>query len=148
MARKVKKPEYNCPVEATLAVIGGRWKALILFHLRDQTLRFAALRRKIPGISERMLTQQLRELEGDGVVRREVYPEVPPRVEYSLTDYGRTLRPITDLMCAWGKEHVRRATEPQDAGRRTEEHDQSGPGAVAVAGGPRLSAAQPPLGQR
>jgi DNA-binding HxlR family transcriptional regulator len=110
MARKVRKAaEYNCPVEATLAVIGGRWKALILFHLRDQTLRFAALRRKVAGVSERVLTQQLRELEGDGVVRRQVYPEVPPRVEYSLTDYGRTLRPITDLMCAWGKEHQRRA---------------------------------------
>ena len=106
---KVKKAaEYNCPVEATLAVLGGRWKALILFHLRDQTLRFAQLRRKIPGVSERMLTQQLRELEGAGVVRREVHAEVPPRVEYSLSDYGQTLRPITDLMCAWGKAHMKR----------------------------------------
>ena len=108
---KVKKaPVYNCPVEVTLAVIGGRWKALILFHLREQTLRFAQLRRVIPGVSERMLTQQLRELERAGVVRREVHAEVPPRVEYSLSDYGRTLRPITELMCAWGKEHLRRTS--------------------------------------
>ncbi len=123
MARKVRKvAEYNCPVEATLAVLGGRWKALILFHLRDETLRFASLRRQIPEVSERMLAQQLRELEGDGVVRRQAYPEVPPRVEYSLTDYGRTLRPLTDLMCVWGKEHMRRRApgeavpERQDAG--------------------------------
>jgi DNA-binding HxlR family transcriptional regulator len=107
--KKAKKaPVYNCPVEATLDVIGGKWKALILFWLRDQVCRFGELRRHIPGISERMLTQQLRELEDHGIVHREVYPVVPPRVEYSLTPYGRTLRPITDLMCAWGKKHVKR----------------------------------------
>jgi DNA-binding HxlR family transcriptional regulator len=100
--------EYHCPVEATLDVIGGKWKVVILFWLRDGTLRFGELRRKIPGISERMLIQQLRELEDHGIVHREVYPEVPPKVEYSLTDYGRTLRPITDLMCAWGKKHMSR----------------------------------------
>jgi DNA-binding HxlR family transcriptional regulator len=99
---------YHCPVEATLDVIGGKWKALILFHLRDGVLRFGQLRRQIPGVSERMLAQQLRELERQGVVHREVYREVPPRVEYWLTDYGKTLRPITDLMCEWGKRHQRR----------------------------------------
>jgi DNA-binding HxlR family transcriptional regulator len=101
-------PQYNCPVEATLDVIGGKWKALILFWLRDRVCRFGELRRKIPDISERMLTQQLRELEAHGIVNRKVYPVVPPKVEYALTAYGRTLRPITDLMCSWGKKHLRR----------------------------------------
>jgi DNA-binding HxlR family transcriptional regulator len=108
VATRRKLPHYNCPVEATLDVIGGKWKALILFWLRDEVCRFGELRRKIPGVSERMLTQQLRELEAHGIVRREVYPVVPPRVEYSLTPYGRTLRPITDLMCKWGQNHVKR----------------------------------------
>ncbi len=87
-------------------MIGGKWKVLILFWLRDGGRRFSELRRLIPGVSERMLTQQLRELEKDGIVHREVYPEVPPRVEYSLTQYGQTLQPITDLMCQWGKQHM------------------------------------------
>jgi DNA-binding HxlR family transcriptional regulator len=104
-----ESPAFHCPVEATLGVIGGKWKVVILFWLKERTLRFGELRRKIPGVSERMLTQQLRELEEHGIVHREVYPEVPPKVEYSLTDYGRTLRPITDLMCEWGKRHMRRA---------------------------------------
>ncbi len=100
---------YDCPVEATLEVIGGKWKVVILFHLTHEgTHRFAELRRKIPGVSERMLTQQLRELEHDGIVHREVYAEVPPKVEYSLTEYGQTLRPITEIMCAWGQKHIRR----------------------------------------
>ena len=101
--------QFNCPVEAALDVIGGKWKVVMLFHLaREGAHRFAELRRKIPGVSERMLTQQLRELEGDGIVHRKVYPVVPPRVEYSLTAYGRTLGPITDLMCQWGKKHMSR----------------------------------------
>jgi len=100
---------FHCPVEATLDVIGGKWKVVILYHLtHDGTHRFAVLRRKIPGVSERMLTQQLRELEDAGIVHREVYAEVPPKVEYSLTDYGKTLRPITEVMCEWGTKHMRR----------------------------------------
>jgi DNA-binding HxlR family transcriptional regulator len=99
---------YNCPVEATLDVIGGKWKVVILFWLRDAVWRFGELRRRIPDISERMLTQQLRELEEHGIIRRQVYAVVPPRVEYSLTPYGRTLRPITEMMCAWGKKHLKR----------------------------------------
>jgi DNA-binding HxlR family transcriptional regulator len=99
--------QYHCPVEAALDVIGGKWKAVILFWLRDEMYRFGELRRKIPDISERMLTQHLRELEEDGIVQRKVYAVVPPKVEYSLTAYGRTLRPITELLCAWGKKHLR-----------------------------------------
>jgi DNA-binding HxlR family transcriptional regulator len=106
--RRTEGPAYHCPVEATLDVIGGKWKVVILFWLGGGTLRCGELRRKIPGISERMLIQQLRQLEGHGVVHREVYPEVPPKVEYSLTDYGRSLRPITEAMCQWGKRHMRR----------------------------------------
>jgi DNA-binding HxlR family transcriptional regulator len=99
---------FHCPVEATLDVIGGKWKVVILFWLKDGTLRFGELRRKIPGVSERMLTQQLRELEEHGIVHREVFAVVPPRVEYSLTAYGKSLGPITHLMCDWGKKHMRR----------------------------------------
>jgi DNA-binding HxlR family transcriptional regulator len=109
-----EQKKFNCPVEATLDVIGGKWKVVILFWLKEATWRFAELRRRIPGISERMLTQQLRELERDGVVLRKVYAEVPPRVEYSLTPYGRTLRPITELMCEWGKKHLRRTAGGTD----------------------------------
>lgn len=100
---------FQCPVEATLAVIGGKWKVVILFHLNHAgTHRFSQLKRKIPAVSERMLTQQLRELERDAVIHREVFAEVPPKVEYSLTPYGKTLRPITELMCAWGARHIKR----------------------------------------
>jgi DNA-binding HxlR family transcriptional regulator len=97
-----------CPVEVTLGVIGGKWKVIILYWLKTGTLRFGELKRRIPRVSERVLAEQLRELERDGVVRREVFPEVPPRVEYSLTDYGQTLRPIAELMAAWGLNHLER----------------------------------------
>ena len=100
--------QSDCPVETTLRVIGGKWKAVILWWLGQDIHRFGELRRKIPGITVKMLTQQLRELEADGIVHREVYPEVPPKVEYSLTDYGRSLEKITDLMCDWGTKHLQR----------------------------------------
>jgi DNA-binding HxlR family transcriptional regulator len=83
---------YNCPVEAAIDVIGGKWKPLILWWLHHRTHRFAELRRLMPGITEKMLTQQLRELEADGIVHRRIYPTVPPKVEYSLTYYGRSLK--------------------------------------------------------
>jgi len=99
-------PDSNhCPVEVTLSVIGGRWKALVIYHLRHGTRRFNELRRLVPGVTQRMLTKQLRELEADGVVGRLVHPVVPPRVDYSLTDLGRTLLPILDAMAAWGGAH-------------------------------------------
>lgn len=97
--------DYNCPVEITLEVIGGKWKCVIIWWLRRDCKRFGELKLLIPEISQKVLTQQLRELERDGVIRRETFREVPPRVEYSLTSYGETLRPITELMCEWGKTH-------------------------------------------
>jgi DNA-binding HxlR family transcriptional regulator len=97
-----------CPAEITLSVIGGKWKPVILWHLSGGTKRFSELKRAIPGITQRMLSQQLRELEGDGVVLRKVYAQVPPKTEYSLTEFGRTLVPILRLMCKWGSEHARR----------------------------------------
>jgi DNA-binding HxlR family transcriptional regulator len=108
---------YNCPVEAALDVIGGKWKVLILCWLKEGVHRFGALRRRIPGVSERMLTQQLRELERDGVVHRKVYPEVPPRVEYSLTAFGDTLRPLMGMLYEWGEKHLKRIARRQAATR-------------------------------
>jgi len=95
-----------CPIEATLARIGGKWKALIMLRLFVRTRRFNALLRTLPGCTQRMLTTQLRELEFDGLVRREVYHEMPPRVEYSLTEFGGTMAPVLRSMCEWGQAHV------------------------------------------
>lgn len=92
----------GCAVEATLSVIGGIWKPVLLFHLLEGKLRFNALSRLIPSATPRMLTLQLRELEADGVIKRIVYPEVPPKVEYELTDLGRSLEPVLLTMRNWG----------------------------------------------
>ncbi|RNB86879.1 transcriptional regulator [Brevibacillus fluminis] len=95
----------GCPVETTLDVIGGKWKGVLLYHLLDGPKRFSQLRRFYPGITQFMLTSQLRELERDGIVHREVYGEVPPKVEYSLTEFGRTLEPVILVMKAWGEQY-------------------------------------------
>ena len=97
--------DVSCPVELTLRTLQGKWKVLILWHLRDATLRYSALKRRLGGVSHKMLSQQLRELEGDGFVHREVYPVVPPKTEYSLTDEGRTLLPVLTAMQQWGLRH-------------------------------------------
>ena len=99
----IKSP---CPVTTTLSVIGGKWKPIILFIIRDEKKRFGEIKKLIPAITQKMLTQQLRELEQDTIINRKVYPVVPPKVEYSLTDYGRTLVPILDAMAAWGGRHA------------------------------------------
>ncbi|MCE9579240.1 MAG: helix-turn-helix transcriptional regulator [Deltaproteobacteria bacterium] len=98
----------NCAVEATLSVIGGRWKGVVLFWLLDGKHRFGELRRKVPNCTERMLTLQLRELEEDGLLTRTVHAEVPPRVEYELTPFGASLEPILLGMCEWGQRYKRR----------------------------------------
>lgn len=99
------KEGAGCPVSASLELMSGKGKGLILFHLLQETLRFNELQRRIPGISQRMLTKQLRELERDKLVHREVYAEVPPRVEYSLTESGKTLEPVLMQLLDWGMKY-------------------------------------------
>ncbi len=98
--------QRGCPVEASLELIGGKGKGAILFHLLEGTLRFNEIQRRLEGISQRILTKQLRDLEDCGLVHREVFAEVPPRVEYSLTQKGETLRPIILALMAWGKAYA------------------------------------------
>jgi len=106
---KLKPMELEeCPVKTTVDVVGGKWKPLILYWLNAGPQRFSELRRHIPDATQKMLTQQLRELERDGVVRRRVFAEVPPKVEYSFTKHGQSLKPLLKLMCNWGNRHRRR----------------------------------------
>ncbi len=104
-----KNTTYQCSMELTLAVIGGKWKSLILWHLTEQTLRFSELRKQLPQVTQKMLTQQLRELERDGLVKRFIYTQIPPKVEYSLTDTGKSLLPILETMCQWGLNYAQNA---------------------------------------
>ncbi|OFI47200.1 MarR family transcriptional regulator [Floricoccus tropicus] len=97
---------YNIGVEATMDVIGGKWKPIILCNLRHGAMRPSDLMRQIPNISQKMLTQQLRELEQDHMIERKIYNVVPPKVEYSLSEYGLTLSHILDQLCSWGENHV------------------------------------------
>ena len=99
-----KKDLPACPVETTLTLIGDKWKVLILRDLMTGTKRFGELKKSIGNVSQKVLTSQLRQMEESGVVSRKIYPEVPPRVEYSLTDLGKSLKPILDAMWDWGKE--------------------------------------------
>ncbi|WP_346817966.1 winged helix-turn-helix transcriptional regulator [Bacillus paramobilis] len=106
--------KYSCPVEAMVEVIGGKWKGVILYHLLDGTKRFNELKRLKPNITQRMLTLQLRELEADGIIHREVYREVPPKVEYSLTELGETLRPMILLMMEWATHNMEKVLESRN----------------------------------
>lgn len=105
---QICKSTFTCPVEATIQLIGGKYKAVILWHLMNDTLRYSELHRKIPKATDKMLAQQLRELERDGLISRTVYPVVPPKTEYSLTDFGKSLVPILDAMCDWGTDYLQK----------------------------------------
>lgn len=119
----------RCGLDAVLMIVGGKWKTLILWELRDQHRRFGELRRRVDGISEKVLTQQLRELEGDGVVHRRQYNEVPPRVEYSLTAFGQSLNAALEPLCMWGELHL----DGIEEGRRLlANRDEDGPTAMAA----------------
>lgn len=105
----MSEKKYFTGVEATMSVIGGKWKPIILCHLRKNgVLRTSELLRNIPKISQKMLISQLRELENDGIVERIVYQEVPPRVEYAISEYGKSLEDVLDKMCAWGEQWQKR----------------------------------------
>jgi len=108
----------NCPVKLTASIIGGKWKPPLLFYLEGRPRRFCELQRLIPGLTKKMLTSHLRELERDGIVHRKVFAEVPPHVEYSLTRHGESLKPILKLMSAWGNRHRARYGAPAARGKK------------------------------
>lgn len=97
---------YTCPIDFTIDLISGKWSMWILWTLQDGPVRFGELRNKIPGITEKMLIQELKKFENYNIVNRKVYPEIPPKVEYSLTEHGRSLKPIMTLIKQWGNEHL------------------------------------------
>ena len=106
--------KYSCSVDATVDVIGGKWKSVIVYHLLDGKKRFNELKRLNAGISQRMLTLQLRELEASGIIHREVYREVPPKVEYSITEFGESLRPLILFMREWGIKNMEKVLENRE----------------------------------
>ncbi len=106
----------RCPVEATFSVIGGKWKPLIIHHLMRGTKRFNELQKAIPAVTRHMLTEHLRELEADGIVHREVYKQVPPKVEYSLTEAGRALKPVLDQILQWGVWYMQQQEQKEGVG--------------------------------
>lgn len=95
---------YHCAMDVTMSFIGGKWKTVVLWYLRNKTLRFGELKKQIPDITEKMLSLQLKSLEEDGLVKREVFAEVPLRVEYSLTEFGKTLAPVLEAIAKWGRD--------------------------------------------
>jgi len=107
--------QYNCEMELTIDLVGGKWKSMILWIIAGRTVRFNALRRELHGVTQKMLTQQLRELEADGLLNRKVYAEVPPKVEYTLTEQAKKLLPALEQLCEWGKnyaEEIQNQTHP------------------------------------
>lgn len=106
MRKQRHKIYTNCPVEACMDIIGGKWKSIILFRVMEKTRRFNELRRLLPNITQRMLTNQLRELERDGLIARKVYAEVPPKVEYSATIFGKSLEPVLTALTKWAETYM------------------------------------------
>jgi DNA-binding HxlR family transcriptional regulator len=102
------KTDHTCYVDTTLGIIGGKWKLVILWHLNQETLRFSELEKRIPDVTQKMLAQQLRELEKDRLISRKVYPQVPPKVEYTITEHGKSLRKVLDALGQWGEMHQKR----------------------------------------
>lgn len=100
------KSEYVCPVDATISLIGGKYKAIILYHLLEKDLRFNELQKLVKKATPKVLTQQLRELEADNIISRTIYPVVPPKTEYKLTEFGKTLFPVLESLCIWGKINI------------------------------------------
>lgn len=102
-----KNDLYSCPIEYTLGLISGKWKLVILWHLsQEKVMRYGEIKRSLGNITHKMLSQQLKELEADGFVHREAYPEIPPKVEYSLTEQGTSLLPVLETMSRWGESHL------------------------------------------
>ena len=106
MRKQRHKTYTHCPVEATLDIIGGKWKSIILFRVLEETRRFNELRRLIPSLTQRMLTNQLRELEHDGLIVRKIYAQVPPKVEYSISAFGKTLEPVLLALAQWAEKNM------------------------------------------
>ena len=140
----------NCPVKLTTSIIGGKWKPILLFQLERKTRRFCELQRLVPGLTKKMLTQHLRELERDGIVHRKVYAEVPPHVEYSLTRHGESLKPILKLMSAWGTRHQARYGMTVRRGKKEElatQNESMTPAAPLAGQLPALAAVSQPMSE-
>lgn len=103
---KYEPQQFHCPIEVTIALIGGKYKPLILWYLRNCSLHYMELQRLLPNATPKMLSQQLRDLEENGIIHREVIPEKPPKTIYSLTSFGRSIRPVLDAMCQWGASYM------------------------------------------
>lgn len=108
---KSKEIEANCPMGVIIDILSGKWKLYILWHLSRNAVRFNELQKLLPDITQKILTMQLRQLERDNVIYRKVYPEVPPKVEYGLTEIGESLKPILTSMCRWGKDYQKKMSE-------------------------------------
>ncbi len=108
MAKSKKINHQNCPIEAALEIISGKWKSVILYHLlKEKKLRFGELKKKLPNVTQRMLTKQLREMENDDLVIRKVYAQVPPKVEYQLSERGKSLKDVIKFLANWGKKYIK-----------------------------------------